>query len=143
MLLIRFTNPNLILPLKTTYCHTFEIYSDPVHSLPASVSPLLNFFQASCVSSITSPAALASNHFSSNPNPFSGLSSGVLYHLNHSRIPSFTASGTSSISLYSFAKSSSVATAITYSQATEHDGVIKYVLIEKINFIQSMLHINK
>merc|ERR1712071_514386 len=63
---------------------------------------------------MTSPAAFASNHFSSNPNPFNGLSSGVLYHLNHSRMPSLTAAGTSSISLYSLASSSSVAMAMTF-----------------------------
>jgi hypothetical protein len=36
---------------------------------------------------MTSSAAFLLRHFSSKPNALSGLSSGVLYHLNHSRIP--------------------------------------------------------
>merc|ERR1719203_2430789 len=86
----------------------------PVHNLPASMSPLFSFFQASCVSLITFSASLALKNFSSYPNPFNGLSSGVLYQRNHSRIPDFTESGTSSISLYSAANGSSLAIASTF-----------------------------
>mmetsp|Transcript_16619 Transcript_16619/g.52305 ORF Transcript_16619/g.52305 Transcript_16619/m.52305 type:complete len:201 (-) Transcript_16619:341-943(-) len=90
-------------------------------SFSLSVSPLQSLRQASCVSATTSRASARVRARSWKPKLFSGFSSGVLYHRNHSRMPDTTPrhlASTSPMSWSSAASGSSVRMQMTFQSSS-------------------------